>query len=66
MLPIAIFWLAFTSYTSVHWAAPMMSGLLLGMSLILLFLPLSKYSHRLAQAVDIRCDADKFLLCHIQ
>ncbi|KAL7416317.1 major facilitator superfamily domain-containing protein [Mrakia frigida] len=43
LLPIAVLWLAFTSYPSIHWAVPMMSGLLLGASLILIFLPLMNY-----------------------
>ncbi|KAJ7583619.1 MFS general substrate transporter [Mycena floridula] len=43
MLPISMYWLAWTSYSSVHWAAPMMSGLFLGCGLIFVFMGLFNY-----------------------
>ncbi|KAL7416382.1 major facilitator superfamily domain-containing protein [Mrakia frigida] len=43
LLPISILWLGFTSYPSIHWAVPMMSGCLMGFALSLIFLPLMNY-----------------------
>ncbi|KAL7416318.1 major facilitator superfamily domain-containing protein [Mrakia frigida] len=42
-LVVSVFWLAFTSFPSIHWAVPMMSGLFLGASLVLIFLPLMNF-----------------------
>ncbi|KAJ7577366.1 MFS general substrate transporter [Mycena floridula] len=43
LIPISMFWLAWTSYSSIHWAAPMLSGLFLGSGFIYVFMGLFNY-----------------------
>lgn len=40
---IAIFWLGWTSSREIHWAVPMMSGLLFGTGFVLIFMAMLNY-----------------------
>ncbi|KAK9456500.1 major facilitator superfamily domain-containing protein [Dipodascopsis uninucleata] len=43
LLPIGLFWLAWTSRKSVHWIVPVISGVPFGMALLLLFFTVMNY-----------------------
>jgi hypothetical protein len=43
LLPIALFWFAWTSYPTLHWIGPILAGIPYGFSQILLFLGILNY-----------------------
>ncbi|KAL6860731.1 hypothetical protein ACO1O0_004765 [Amphichorda felina] len=42
-VPVGMFWFAWTTYTSVHWMAPIASGVLFGLGLTLIFHSIFNY-----------------------
>lgn len=47
---LSLFWLAWTAKPSIHWAAPMLSGILFGLGIDLTFMALTNY---ITDAYDI-------------
>ncbi|KAF7534269.1 hypothetical protein G7054_g6362 [Neopestalotiopsis clavispora] len=43
LLPVGLFWFAWTSYTSIHWAVSIVGSSLFGMGQVLLFISLINY-----------------------
>lgn len=43
LLPVGLFWFAWTSYTSIHWAVSIVGSSLFGMGQVLLFISLTNY-----------------------
>ncbi|RAL13086.1 MFS transporter [Aspergillus homomorphus CBS 101889] len=42
-LPVGLFWFAWTNYPSVHWMAPIASGVPFGFGMVMVFLPAFNY-----------------------
>ncbi|OZJ05888.1 hypothetical protein BZG36_00885 [Bifiguratus adelaidae] len=43
LLPIGLFWFAWTTFPSVHWIAPMLAGIPFGAGMVSIFLSLTNY-----------------------
>jgi multidrug resistance protein len=43
LLPIGLFWFAWTTFENIHWIVPILSGIPFGMGMLFLFLPIIAY-----------------------
>lgn len=42
-VPVALFWMAWTSYASIHWIVPIIGSAFFGAGMLLIFLPMMNY-----------------------
>ena len=55
LIPVGMFWFAFTGYSSIHWIVPILAGIPFGWGVVLSILSNDRVDNSLFQCIQLPC-----------